>query len=101
MASLVKRRKVSLEATNHFGDEFSILHASVPLVTYEKMRVKQETNDLRTPARQVAEAFDELGFDIRFIAAGLQMASEQYSTGVDQRVQKLDVPEEQRRVVIF
>jgi hypothetical protein len=65
-----------LEATNHFGDVFSILHASIPLVAYERLRVEQETDELRTSFQQVAEAFGELGFHIRFIAANLQLESE-------------------------
>jgi hypothetical protein len=62
-----------VEATNHFNDEFSVLHAVVPLAEYERLR--QEALDMETRAafRQVGEVLTELGTFIRFIAVELAL----------------------------
>jgi hypothetical protein len=65
-----------LEATNHFGYEFSVLYASIPLIEYERLRIEQDKAARCTAFNQIAEAFGELGFHIRFIAAGLRLESE-------------------------
>jgi hypothetical protein len=60
------------EATNHFGDEFSILHASVPLAQYEQLRLEKEHPERCNSFNEIAHAFGELGLHVRFIAADLQ-----------------------------
>jgi hypothetical protein len=62
-----------LEATNHFGDEFAILHASLPLAQYEKLRLEHEQAESRGSFKQIASGFEELGLYVRFIAVDLQL----------------------------
>lgn len=62
-----------LDATNHFGDEFSILHASLPLAQYEQLRHQREQPEVRAAFSQITDAFGELGYHVRFIAADLQL----------------------------
>jgi hypothetical protein len=61
-----------VEATNHFNDEFSMLHAVVPLEEYERLRRSRETAD-RPAFAQIAEVLSELGTYIRFIAVELAL----------------------------
>jgi hypothetical protein len=63
----------ALQASNHFGDEFSILHASLPLANYESFRIGHQKGELRDPCRQIADTFAELGFHIRLIAIDLAL----------------------------
>ncbi|MCL5745195.1 MAG: toll/interleukin-1 receptor domain-containing protein [Acidobacteria bacterium] len=74
-----------LDATNHFGDEFSILHASLPLAQYEQLRHQREQPEARAAFSQMTDAFGELGSHFRFIAADLQLASDPaaHATGID------------------
>ncbi|MGH7991878.1 MAG: TIR domain-containing protein [Limisphaerales bacterium] len=65
-----------LEATNHFGDGFSILHASLSLVKYEKLRLEHEQPECRASFSQIASAFEELGVYFRFIVVDLQLESD-------------------------
>ncbi|MBI5585991.1 MAG: abortive infection family protein [Deltaproteobacteria bacterium] len=61
-----------VEATNHFNDEFSMLHAVVPLDEYEHLRHSYDTED--GPAYgQIADVLSELGTYIRFIAVELAL----------------------------
>jgi hypothetical protein len=62
-----------VEATNHFSDEFSILHAVVPLEEYERLRRSQQDTAEREAFRQIAEVLSELGTYIRFIAVELAL----------------------------
>lgn len=61
------------EATNHFNDEFSILHAVVPLEEYEQLRHSQEDQLEQQAFQQVAEVLCELGTYIRFITVELAL----------------------------
>lgn len=57
-------------ARNHFGDDFHVLYAEVPLVEYEAFQAKRRA--WRKPARELAEVIPEAGGpDIRFLAVGL------------------------------
>jgi len=62
-----------VEAINHFNDEFSILHAVVPLEEYEQLRRSQQDAAEKEAFRQVAEVLSELGTYIRFIAIELAL----------------------------
>lgn len=60
-------------ATNHFNDDFHVLHADVPLSDYEAVRVNQE--HLRQGAALLADAVGEAeGPYIRFVSVGLILA---------------------------
>ncbi len=59
-----------VDATNHFNDEFSILHAEVPLTEYERLRRSPDTGDKQAYG-QIAQVLTELGTSIRFIAVDL------------------------------
>ena len=59
-----------VDATNHFNDEFSILHAEVPLTEYERLRRSPDTGDEQAYG-QIAQVLTELGTSIRFIAVDL------------------------------
>ena len=60
-------------ATNHFNDDFHVLHADVPLPDYEAVRGKQE--GLRRGAALLADAVGEAeGPYIRFVSVGLILA---------------------------
>lgn len=59
------------EASNFFGDEFSVLHAKVPLKLYEEARQLASVTADKVAFRQVAETFSELGAYVRFIAIDL------------------------------
>lgn len=54
---------------NHFGDEFHVLHATVALEQYEYLRENQQ--QYREDFRYIAEAFNEIGVYVRFIACYL------------------------------
>lgn len=59
-------------ATNHFNDDFHVLHADVPLPDYEAVRRKQER--LRRGAALLADAVGEAeGPYIRFVCVGLTL----------------------------
>lgn len=62
-----------VEATNHFNDEFSMLHAVVPLDEYERLRHSQQDQVERQTFWQVAEVISELGTYIRFVAVELAL----------------------------
>jgi TIR domain len=60
-------------ATNHFNDDFHVLHAELPLLDYEDARLTQA--DKRQAARHLAEVIAEsTGPYIRFVAIRLQIA---------------------------
>lgn len=61
------------DATNHFNDEFSMLHAVVPLDEYERLRRGQLDSAERHALGQIAEVLSELGTPIRFIAVELTL----------------------------
>lgn len=61
-----------VEATNHFNDEFSMLHAVVPLQEYERLRRPQDPRD-HDAYEKIVEVFAELGTYIRFIALELAL----------------------------
>jgi hypothetical protein len=61
-------------ATNHFNDDFHVLHATLPLVEYEALRLTQ--GEKRQAARQIADAISEAnGPDIRFVAVALGLSN--------------------------
>jgi hypothetical protein len=62
-----------VDATNHFNDEFSMLHAVVPLEEYERLRRGQQDSAERQAFRQIAEVLSELGTYIRFITVELAL----------------------------
>lgn len=62
-----------VDATNHFSDEFSVLHAVVPLEEYEQLRRGQEHFAERHAFVQIAEVLSELGTYVRFIAVELAL----------------------------
>ena len=60
-------------ATNHFNDDFHVLHAGLPLAEYEAVRLSQ--HEKRQAATQIVEAISEAnGPYIRFVAVGLALA---------------------------
>lgn len=61
------------DATNHFNDEFSMLHAVVPLEEYERLRRGQHDPVDRQAFGQIAEILAELGTPIRFVAIELAL----------------------------
>jgi hypothetical protein len=61
-----------VDATNHFNDEFSMLHAVVPLEEYERLRHSIDTGD-RQAYGQIAEVLAELGTYIRFMTVELAL----------------------------
>jgi hypothetical protein len=62
-----------VDAVNHFNDEFSMLHAVVPLEDYERLRHSQQDALDRQAFGQIAEVLTELGTFIRFIAVELAL----------------------------
>jgi hypothetical protein len=62
-----------VDATNHFNDEFSMLHTVVPLDEYERLRHGQQDPVEQQAFRQIAEVLSELGIYIRFIAVELAL----------------------------
>jgi len=56
-----------IDATNHFGDEFSVLYATLPLDDYERLRAVGQLPKERQAFGQVAEVLIELGAHVRFI----------------------------------
>src|SRR3972149_6462174 len=62
-----------VEAANHFNDEFSVLHAVVPLEEYERLRRGKQNPEERQAFGQIAKVLSELRMDIRFIAVELAL----------------------------
>src|SRR5258705_327104 len=60
-------------AVNHFGDEFAILCAYVPLAEYEVVRLRHKGPDSIANYLEIADVLSELGAGVRFIALGLAM----------------------------
>jgi len=60
-----------LQASNHFNDEFEVLHADVPLALYEQARLMSPAD--RLAVAQIAKTFDELGAYVRVVAVDLDM----------------------------
>jgi hypothetical protein len=60
-------------ASNHFNDDFEVLHADVPLAEYEALRPTER--EKRQLGRQIAEAIGEVAsVYIRFVSIGLLVA---------------------------
>jgi len=60
-----------LDGTNYFQDEFSVLHARVPLDQYLELK-EMEVSDMNDPSfRRIAETVSEIGPFVRFIAVAL------------------------------
>src|SRR5262249_21160428 len=64
-----------VEGTNHFGADFYVLHAIVPLEQYEQLRPSQEDPQEGEAFCHIAEVLSELGASIRFIAVDLVLES--------------------------
>lgn len=62
-----------VEATNHFNDDFCVLHAVVPLEHYERIRLRQGDVAEREAYRAIASTVTELGTFVRFIAVEMAM----------------------------
>ena len=56
------------DATNFFGDEFVVLHASLSMEAYVEIIEKDEDRQLSTALKIVSHAIQELGHYVRFIA---------------------------------
>lgn len=63
---------------NHFKDKFLVLHASIPVEPYENLRKLLDEfefdKDFRKPYKEIASSFEELGFNVRFIACTLNVS---------------------------
>jgi len=59
------------DAINHFGDEFFVLHATIPLDLYENLRLHKDDKETKCAFAQIAEVIGEIGPHVRFIAADL------------------------------
>jgi hypothetical protein len=62
-----------VDATNDFYDEFSVLHAVIPLEEYERLRHCQQDHVERQAFGQVAQGLSELEPDIQFVAVDLAL----------------------------
>ena len=62
-----------VEATNHFEDEFWMLHAVVSLDEYERRRLDMQDATECQAIRQVANVLSELGTFVRFISVELSL----------------------------
>jgi hypothetical protein len=60
-----------LEASNHFNDDFSVLHSTVGLDQYEQARVFSTSPEHLSAFMRIAETIAEIGPHIRFIAVEL------------------------------
>ena len=65
------------DAFNKFGDDFSILHATVPLDVYENLRIYKGDIETKRTFAQLAETITEVATYIRFIAVDLAMDAPQ------------------------
>lgn len=79
-----------LEATNHFNDEFHVLHASVPVDLYEEARRISESRTDRQEFAHIAETITEIGPYLRFIAVDLDLSR---NPGVQPSGKGLTTPE--------
>jgi len=71
------------EATNHFADEFSVLHATVPLEQYHDVGAMKAEGDYADAFAEIAAVVSEVGGPfIRFIA--VYLALEEHVSPVDQ-----------------
>lgn len=68
--------------TNGFGDEFSLLYASLPLDEYIALADMEHDEAARAQFRQIANALAETDVHIRFIAAALDEHAEAEPAGV-------------------
>lgn len=69
-ASLLESIPFTLsEGTNFFGDEFSVLHASVPIEKYIELTEMKGDPKNSVAFREISAVFGELGIYVRHIAA--------------------------------
>lgn len=66
-------------ATNHFNDEFYVLHAYVPVALYEDARLHGTSVANRAAFSRIAKTFTEVGTYVRFIAVDLSQRSKRES----------------------
>lgn len=64
------------DATNGFGDEFSVLHAFLPLEAYVAVADMQGDPETLGHFRRIADALGEVSMAIRFIGADLDQSEE-------------------------
>ncbi|QXE89176.1 abortive infection family protein [Geomonas subterranea] len=62
-----------LDGTNHFGDEFSVLHATVSLDQYVELGEIHAVPEIRESFRHIGSTISEIGPYTRFIAVGLDV----------------------------
>jgi serine/threonine-protein kinase len=58
------------EGSNHFGDEFSILHATLPVEAYERLRRREMT--FRAAAKELQSVLEELNVYARFVVVDVE-----------------------------
>ena len=58
-------------ASNDFNDDFTVLYAQLPLDSYEKARLQNESKEDRVAYAKIAAAFSEIGSYVRFISVSL------------------------------
>jgi hypothetical protein len=76
-ATLLSQFQYSLwRATNDFGDEFCVLHGTLPLDGYEAARLQRESSEDRSAYARIAGVFSEIGSYVRFIAVSLDMSKQ-------------------------
>jgi hypothetical protein len=63
------------DGTNHFGDEFSVLHMNAPLSRYVECGEQRESEAHRQSYGQIARTLGELGVPVRFIAVSLESSA--------------------------
>ena len=56
------------DATNVFGDDFTVLHATIPLTEYVKLAKLERDEQARLAMRCIAEVLTEIGPFVRFVA---------------------------------
>jgi hypothetical protein len=86
------------DAYNNFGDEFSILHAKVPLEVYENLRTRIGNIESKRTFAHMAETITEVGTYIRFIAVDLAMDAPQSSNSIMATERRLRQSEIQKLV---
>jgi hypothetical protein len=81
-----------VDAINHFNDEFSMLHALVPLDQYERLRKAQNNSSDRQSYQQIADVFSELGTYIRFIVVELKLENPEHTEiPIDRRLKQSEI----------
>jgi hypothetical protein len=83
-----------MDAINNCNDEFCILYSSVPLDTYEDLRIKVNEQEGKIAFSQIARTLDEVGQYVRFIAVELEMTSpgqDKFNRNADRRLNQQEI----------